>query len=155
MSIEIAITDLESKVGTETHVGEWFTITQEKINMFAEATGDHQWIHVDPERANKESPFGTTVAHGYFTLSLLPYLTGAVDPDRPQYPNVKLGVNYGLNKVRFPSPVKVGSRIRTRTKLLSFEEVPGGLQLIRQVYVEVEGESKPGCVAETVSRIYF
>ncbi len=155
MSIENAKADLQSKLGTETHLGEWFTITQDLINKFADVTGDHQWIHVDPERAQKESPFGDTVAHGYFTLSLIPFLTGLVEPGKPRYPGVKLAVNYGLNKVRFPHPVKVGSKVRTRTTLSSFEEVRGGLQIINTIFVEIEGVAKPGCVAETVSRIYF
>jgi len=156
MSIEIAKADLASKVGQELHVSDWLAITQEMINQFADATRDRQWIHVDPERANRESPFGTTVAHGYFTLSLLPYLTGAVDPDRPRYPGIKLSVNYGLNRVRFPNPVQVGARVRARTALQSYEEVKGnGIQIVNQVTVEIEGEPKPGCVAETVSRMYF
>ena len=155
MSIENAIADLETKVGTETHVSPWLTITQERINQFAEATLDHQWIHVDPERANAESPFGGPVAHGFLTLSLIPHLTGSVDPDKPRYPGVKMGVNYGLNKVRFPSPVPVGAKIRARTTLLNFKEAKGGLQIINQVTIEIEGQEKPGCVAETVSLLYF
>jgi len=155
MSIENAIADLQTKVGTETHVSPWLTITQERINQFAEATLDHQWIHVDPERANAESPFGGPVAHGFLTLSLIPHLTGSVDPDKPRYPGVKMGVNYGLNKVRFPSPVPVGAKIRARTTLLSFKEAKGGLQIINQVTIEIEGQEKPGCVAETVSLLYF
>ncbi len=156
MAIEIAKADLESKLGTETHVGEWLTVSQERVNQFAEATGDHQWIHVDVERANAESPFGSTIAHGYLTLALLPYLTEAVDPDKPRYPGIKMGVNYGLNRVRFPHPVKVGARIRTRTTLLSYVEVKGnGVQIVNQVTVEVEGAPKPACVAETVTRLYF
>ena len=156
MSLEIAKAELQSQVGKETHVGDWVSITQERINQFAEATGDHQWIHVDVERANAESPFGSPIAHGYLTLSLVPYLTESVNPDKPRFPNIKMGVNYGLNKVRFPSPVKVGSRIRSRTSLVSFEEVRGnGIQMINQITIEVEGEQKPCCVAETVSRFYF
>jgi acyl dehydratase len=156
MSLEIAKADLESKVGTETHVSDWLTMTQDRINQFAEATGDHQWIHVDVERANAESPFGSPIAHGYLTLSLLPYMTGSVDPDKPRFPNIKMGVNYGLNRVRFPSPVKVGARIRVRTALVSYEEVRGnGVQMINQRTIEVEGEKKPCCVAETVTRFYF
>lgn len=155
MSIENAIADLQSKVGTETHVSPWLTITQERINQFADATLDHQWIHVNPERASAESPFGSPVAHGFLTLSLIPHLTGSVDPDKPRYPGVKMGVNYGLNKVRFPSPVPVGSKIRARTTLLSFKEAKGGLQIINQVTIEIEGQEKPGCVAETVSLLYF
>jgi acyl dehydratase len=155
MSIEHALADLKSKLGTEIHVGDWLTVTQERIDQFADATGDHQWIHVDPERAAAESPYQTTIAHGYLTLSLLPYLTEAINPDKPRYPDVRMGVNYGLNRVRFPHPVRVGTRIRTRTTLLEFEEVRGGIQIVNQVAVEIEGESKPGCVAETVSRYYF
>lgn len=155
MSMESAKADLESKVGTETHVGPWMTITQEMINQFASVTRDEQWIHVDPERAKAESPYGTTIAHGYFTLSLTTFLSELVNPDKPGYPGVKLAVNYGLNKVRFPHPVKVGSRIRSRTTLQSIEEVRGGLQLINLITVEIEGETKPGCVAESVSRLYF
>jgi acyl dehydratase len=156
MSLEVAKADLEAKVGTETLVSEWLTITQERIDQFAEATGDHQWIHVDRERADRESPFGTTVAHGYLTLSLLPFLSGSVNAEEPLYPDIKLGVNYGLNKVRFPNPVRVGSRVRLRNSLVSVEEVKdNGLQLVNQAYIEIEGEPKPGCVAETVSRLYF
>jgi len=156
MSLDIAKAELQSQVGKETHVGDWVRITQERINQFAEATGDHQWIHVDVERANAESPFGSPIAHGYLTLSLVPYLTESVNPDKPRFPNIKMGVNYGLNKVRFPSPVKVGSRIRSRTSLVSFEEVRGnGIQMINQITIEVEGEQKPCCVAETVTRFYF
>jgi acyl dehydratase len=156
MSIEIAKADLAAKVGKETFVSDWLTITQERINQFAEATGDHQWIHVDQERADRESPFGTTVAHGYLTLSLLPFLSGSVNAEKPPYPGIKLGINYGLNKVRFPNPVKVGSRVRLRNSLVSFEEVKGnGIQLVNQAYIEIEGQPKPGCVAETVSRFYF
>lgn len=155
MSLEQALAELQSKVGSELHVGDWLTVTQERINQFAEATGDHQWIHVDPERAAAESPYQTTIAHGYLTLSMLPYLREANNPDKPRFSGVRMGVNYGLNRVRFPHPVKVGARIRTRTTLLAFEEVRGGVQIVRQVTVEIEGESKPGCVAETVSRYYF
>lgn len=155
MSIEAALADLRSKMGTEIHVGPWLTITQERIDAFAEATGDFQWIHVDPERARAESPFGTTVAHGYLTLSLIPYLTGSANNDQPGYVGLKMGVNYGLNRVRFPHPVTVGAKIRARTELVSVEEVKGGLQLIRKVTVEIEGVTKPAYVAETVSRLYF
>lgn len=156
MSLQTALNDLQSKVGTETDLSDWYAVTQEKINAFADATGDHQWIHVDPERASRESPFGAPVAHGYFTLSLIPHLAGRVDPDKPLYPNVRLSVNYGLNRVRFPHPVPAGSRIRARTVLQSVEEVKGnGLQLVNKVTLEIDGEEKPACVAETVSRMYF
>jgi len=155
MSLEQALAELKSNLGNEIHVGDWLTVTQERINQFAEATGDHQWIHVNPEKAAAESPYQTTIAHGYLTLSLLPYLTEATNPDKPRFTGVRMGVNYGLNRVRFPHPVKVGARIRTRTTLSEFEEVRGGVQIVNQVTVEIEGESKPGCVAETVSRYYF
>ena len=156
MSYHTALTDLRSKVGTETHLGEWLTIDQARIDAFADATLDHQWIHVDPERAARESPFGEPVAHGYLTLSLIPHLAGRVNAEKPAYPGIRLSVNYGLNRVRFPHPVVAGSRIRTRTELVSVEEVAGnGLQQINKVTVEIEGAAKPACVAETVSRIYF
>ncbi len=156
MSRQAAYTDLQTKVGAESGVGDWFSVTQEMINGFADATLDHQWIHVDVERAARESPFGAPVAHGFFTLSLIPHLTGMVEPDKPQYPGVALTVNYGLNRVRFPHPLLAGSRIRARTQLQSVEEVRGnGLQMIHNVTVDIEGVEKPTCVAEMVSRLYF
>jgi len=155
MSLQSVLTDLKGRVGRDENVGEWLTVNQERINRFADATEDHQWIHVDAARAKKESPFKDTIAHGFLTLSLIPALTGAVREGGSSYPGVKLGVNYGLNKVRFPSPVRVNSRVRTRTRLKSVEEVPGGLQLVTETTVEIEGQDKPGCVAETVSRLYF
>lgn len=155
MSQASVLADLSSKIGSEVHVSEWLTITQEMIDTFATVTLDRQWIHVDPARAQAESPFGATVAHGFFTLSLIPYLTGSVDPTVERYPGRKLAVNYGLNRVRFPHPVLVNSRLRARTVLQSVEEVTGGLQIINQVTIEIDGQSKPACVAETISRIYF
>ena len=156
MSYQTALSNLQSKVGTETHVGEWLTIDQARINAFANATLDHQWIHVDPARATRESPFGGPVAHGYLTLSLLPHLAGRVNAQKPTYPGIKLSVNYGLNRVRFPHPVVAGSRVRARTELVSVEEVAGdGLQLTSKVTIEIDGTPKPACVAETVSRMYF
>jgi acyl dehydratase len=145
-----SLEDLRAAAGTEIGVSDWVEIDQERINLFADATGDHQWIHVDPEKAAK-GPFGTTVAHGYLTLSLLPMLSdGVVTVD-----GVRMGVNYGLNKVRFPAPVPVGSRVRARFELLSVEDVEGGVQTVARVTVEREGGDKPVCVAETVSRFYF
>ena len=156
MSYQTALADLRSKVGKETHVGEWLTIDQARIDAFAAATLDNQWIHVDVERANRESPFGGPVAHGYLTLSLIPHLAGRVNAEKPPYPGIKLSVNYGLNRVRFPHPVVAGSRIRARTELVSVEEVAGnGLQSVSRVTIEIDGAPKPACVAETVSRIYF
>jgi len=156
VSLQLALTDLQSKVGTETHVGEWLTIDQARIDAFADATLDNQWIHVDVERANRESPFGGPVAHGYLTLSLIPHLAGRVNAAKPPYPGIKLSVNYGLNRVRFPHPVVAGSRVRARTELVSVEEVGGDcLQTISKVTIEIDGAAKPACVAETVSRMYF
>jgi acyl dehydratase len=155
MSAESLKAELESKVGTEVHVGSWLEITQERINLFAQATEDYQWIHVDPERAKRESPFATTIAHGYLTLSLLTYLSGYVNPEEPLYPEAKWVVNYGMNRMRFPHPVKVEDRVRVRTVLQAVEEIAGGLQIISQMTIEIEGEEKPGCVAEVVYRIYF
>ena len=126
----------------------WIEITQEKIDLFAEATGDHQWIHVDPERA-KDGPFGTTIAHGYLTLSLLPVATFEVVPSRG-----RMGINYGVNRVRFPAPVPVGSRVRATFEVKEIEEIAGGMQTTMLATVEREGGEKPVCVAETVSRHY-
>jgi len=155
MSKEEVLRVLEADVGRETHVGDWVVVEQERIDGFARATGDHQWIHVDAERAVAESPYGAPIAHGFLTLSMLPMLTGAISGGASRYPGVKLTVNYGLNRVRFPAPVKVGSRIRARTVLGEVGEAPGGLQVVRVVTVEIEGVDKPACVAETVSRLYF
>lgn len=143
--------DLLSRVGEELGASDWFEVTQEKVDQFAEATGDNQWIHVDPEKA-KQGPFGTTIAHGYFTLSLAPMLswqTVTVD-------GVKMGINYGSNKVRFINPVKVGSRVRMRIKLAEVEKVePNALQATFENTFEIEGEEKPACVAQIISRYYF
>lgn len=150
-----ALKDLQSKLGKEVHISDWIDIKQENINKFADATFDHQWIHVDVERARKESPFGGPIAHGYYTLSLIPYLAGTVNPDAPSYDGVVMGINYGTNRVRFPHAVPVGCRVRSRTKLLSVEDKGNSLQVINEVTLEIEGVEKPGCVAETVSRMYF
>lgn len=154
MSKERALSRLRSQIGEETYVGEWVAVDQERIDRFAEATGDHQWIHVDVERAKRESPFGAPVAHGYLTLSLLPMLTAAA-AGKSRFAGVKLSVNYGLNRVRFPSPVRAGSRIRARSTVQEVCEVTGGLQIVRLVTVDIEGQDKPACVAESVSRLYF
>jgi acyl dehydratase len=145
-----SLDELRAAVGTDVGTSDWLTVDQERIKLFADATGDHQWIHVDPEKA-AAGPFGTTIAHGYLTLSLLPALFDGLY----RTPGMKMGVNYGLNKVRFPAPVPSGSRVRATAKLLSVEEVQGGVQLTSQVTVEREGGDKPVCVAETVSRLYF
>jgi len=144
------LNSLQQRLGDELAVGDWVTVDQATIDKFAEATGDHQWIHVDVERA-RQGPFGTTVAHGFLTLSLLPRLAeSAIKID-----DVRMGVNYGLNRVRFPAPVPSGSRIRARMKLLGYEAIDGGAQLVMEVTMEREGSDKPVCVAETVSRRYL
>jgi len=142
--------DLRSAVGTELGVSDWIQIDQHRVDEFASATGDHQWIHTDPELAAK-GPFGTTIAHGYLTLSLLPVICG----DLIAVGGVRMGVNYGTNKVRFPAPVPVGSRVRGRVELLEVTDVADGVQLVARVTVEREGGDKPVCVAESVSRLYI
>jgi acyl dehydratase len=144
------VDELKAAVGEQLGHTDWVEIEQERIDRFAEATGDHQWIHVDPERA-KAGPFGTTIAHGYLTLSLLPLF----GPQLISVEGVKMGVNYGTNKVRFPAPVPVGSRLRATATITSVEDVPGGAQVSVAFTVEREGGEKPVCVAESVSRYYF
>jgi acyl dehydratase len=149
-----SIEELKALVGKETRVGDWHLVTQEEINKFADATGDHQWIHVDPERA-KNGPFGGTIAHGYWTLSAAPFMMRGGEGIQMRLPS-RMGVNYGLNRVRFPNPVPVGKRIRGRAKLLSVEEVqPKVIQQVSEITVEIEGESKPAMVAESVTRSYL
>ena len=148
---EIASLDeLKALVGQEVAVSDWVQISQERVNQFAEATGDYQWIHLDVERCKRESPFGGPIAHGYLTLSLLPMLM----QNSVRMTDVRMGVNYGLNKVRFPAPVPVGSKVRSRTKVLSVEDIEGGAQVTWLVTVEREGGDKPVCVAESISRRY-
>ncbi len=142
--------DLRSATGEQLGVSDWLTVEQERIDTFADATGDHQWIHVDPEKA-AAGPFGATIAHGFLTLSLLPYLVAQIY----RVDGVRMGINYGLNKMRFPAPVPVGSKVRASAELAEVEEVSGGLQLVLRVSLEVEGSDKPGCVAEWVTRVYF
>jgi acyl dehydratase len=140
--------DLAACVGQEVAVSDWITITQEQVNQFAEATGDHQWIHVDVERA-KAGPFGAPIAHGFLTLSLLPRLFAAAIAVTES----RMGVNYGLNRVRFMSPVPVGGRVRGRMKLLASEPIPNdGVQQTWETSIELEGAAKPACVAESVVR---
>ena len=141
---------LEAAAGTELAVSDWVEITQERVNQFADATGDHQWIHVDPERAKRESPFGGPIAHGYLTLSLLPKLMS----DAIEIDGTRVLVNYGVNRVRFTDPVPVGSRVRARIGLAKFERIAGGAQLFWNVTIEREGAAKPAMIAETVSRRY-
>jgi acyl dehydratase len=146
-----SVEELRSLAGREVAVSDWFEVTQDCINLFADATGDHQWIHVDVERAKAESPYGDTIAHGFLTMSLLPQLMSQTV--KIKIP-IKMGVNYGLNKVRFPSAVPAGSKIRARAVLQSVEEVEGGQQLVWNLTVEREGGEKPCCVAEWLVRHY-
>ena len=141
------LAELEHLVGQQVGVSDWLEVTQQRIQLFAEATGDHQWIHVDPARA-KAGPFGTTIAHGFLTLSLLPEMSAKAFA----ISDVRMGVNYGLNRVRFPAPVPSGSRLRGHFKLAAFEPLEGGAQLTTQVTMEREGSDKPVCVAESVGR---
>ncbi|MEL4180354.1 MaoC family dehydratase [Roseateles sp. PN1] len=130
---------------------EWLDIDQQRIQQFADATGDHQWIHVDPERA-AQGPFGACVAHGYLTLALANFFL----PQLVSYQRLKMGVNYGCEKVRFPSPVKVGARVRGRGEVVAAEPIKGdGVQVTVRISVEIEGQDKPGCVVDTISRLYF
>jgi acyl dehydratase len=148
-----SVAELKELVGQELGLGEWFTIDQARVDAFAELSGDHQYIHVDPERA-RQTPYGGTIAHGYLTLSLLPMLSR----DR-QGVTIDLGgkmaLNYGLNRLRFPGPVPVGRRIRLRSKLLAVDEGTNYVQTITEQTVEVEGAERPGMVAETIGRVYF
>ncbi len=149
------LASLSVKLGEEVHVGDWLQIDQHRIDQFAEVTMDRQWIHTDPERAATESPFGGTIAQGFLTLSLLPVLTESVDPEHPQYPTAKMAVNYGLNQVRYPYPVKVGNRLRSRTRLAKVEPIKRGLELVKEITIEIEGCRRPACVAESIVRLYF
>ncbi|MER5377137.1 MaoC family dehydratase [Streptomyces sp. NPDC002553] len=150
MSITVnGLDELKKLAGSDLGTSEWIEVTQERVDTFADATGDHQWIHVDPERA-KDGPFGAPIAHGYLTLSLfIPLFTELLDVQ-----GVTTKVNYGLNKVRFPSPVKVGSRIRLAGKLAEVEEVPGGVQITVDGTIEIEGAAKPAAVLRSLSRFY-
>jgi acyl dehydratase len=145
-----SLAELPALVGQEIAVSDWITVTQHQVDLFAEATGDHQWIHVDPERAS-QGPFGTTIAHGFLTLSLIPtFFERAIE-----VLDTRLGVNYGLNRVRFTAPVPVGSRLRARLQLLDCKPLEGnGWQMTWGVTVEREGEERPVCIAESISRRY-
>jgi len=144
-----SVEEVLAAVGKPLGTSEWLSITQERVNLFADATGDHQWIHVDPVRA-KTGPFGACIAHGYLTLSLVAcFLPQIVDV------KMKMGVNYGCDKIRFPNAVKVGARVRGSGELVKAEKVEGGVQATIRVTVEIEGEKRPACVADTISRYYF
>jgi acyl dehydratase len=143
------LAELQALVGQEVAVSDWITVDQQRIDRFADATGDRQWIHVDPVRA-AAGPFGATVAHGFLTLSLLPELSASAIDVR----DTRMGVNYGLNRVRFPAPVPSGSLLRGRFRLLAYEPIAGGAQLTMEVTMERQGSDKPVCVAESVARRY-
>jgi acyl dehydratase len=144
----VEITELPGLIGTEVGVSDWVQITQERVNLFADATGDHQWIHVDVERATRE--IGGPIAHGYLTLSLIPFLSAGMLPVK----GVTRGVNYGSDKVRFTSMVRVGKRVRLRQQLIGAEPKAGGMQIKNLCTIEIEGEERPACVAETISVLY-
>lgn len=150
MKVFETIDELKPLVGQVVATSDWITLTQERIALFADATGDHQWIHLDAERA-QAGPFGTTIAHGFLTLSLLPEMAASAMEIR----GTRMGVNYGLNKVRFPAPVPSGSRLRGHFRLLAVEPIDGGVQIAMEVTMEREGSAKPVCVAESLSRRYF
>src|SRR5690606_17127339 len=143
------LAEMANHVGEELGVSDWMVVTQEMIDKFADATGDHQWIHVDRERAEK-GPFGGTIAHGFLTLSLTPVFM----PQLVRYEGFSMGVNYGCNKVRFPAPVPVGSKLRARARVESVTDVPGGVQSVVTLTFEVEGQEKPSCVATVLLRHY-
>jgi acyl dehydratase len=142
--------ELRAATGRETGPTDWVAMEQSRIDAFADATDDHQWIHVDPARA-AAGPFGSTIAHGYLTLSLVNLFL----PDLVRVDGAKMGVNYGTGKVRFPAAVKVGARIRGRAQVIEATDVPGGVQVIVRVTIEIEGGDRPACVADTISRFYF
>lgn len=145
---EVAYSELQSVIGQEVGVSDWVEVTQERVNQFAEATGDHQWIHVDVERANRE--MGGPIAHGYLTLSLIPLLSAGV----MRITGVARGINYGSDKVRFTNMVRVGKRVRMRQKVLDVQPKSGGMQIKNECTIEIEGEDRPACVAETITVVY-
>ncbi|MFW6094084.1 MAG: MaoC family dehydratase [Pseudomonadota bacterium] len=153
-ALEKAKQTLEARIGKRSEPTDWFQITQERVNQFAEATMDHQWIHTDPERA-KDGPFGTTIAHGQLTMSIMSFLPGGEGTGLPALEGVQMGINYGWNKVRFPNPVPVGSEIRTSGSLKSVEAKGNMLEIVNELTVEIKGSDKPACVAESVLRLVF
>ena len=145
-----SLEELRQWVGREIAASDWLAVDQERIDRFADATGDHQWIHVDPARAKAESPFGATIAHGYLTLSLLPHMM----LETLEVQGGRMSINYGLNRVRFAAPVRAGDRIRARFTLAALEDIPGGIQLTWHALIEIEGQHKPACAAEMIARRY-
>lgn len=153
-AIEKAKATLEERIGQRSQPTDWFEITQERIDKFADATLDHQWIHTDPERA-RQGPFGTTIAHGQLTMSIMSFLPGGQGVGLPAVEGMTMGINYGWNKVRFPSPVPVGAQIRTSGMLKSVEIKGSMLEVVNELTLEIKGQEKPGCVAESVIRLVF
>ena len=154
---EMALEVFKSYEGEEEGIGEWFEVDQERINLFADATLDQQFIHIDPEKSAELSPYKVTIAHGFLTLSLIVHLGASIPPKKPEaLEGVYMGVNYGLDKVRFPGPVPVNSKIRARHRLMSAElKAPGVIQIKREVTVELDGSDKPVCVAESLMRLMY
>lgn len=146
----IKLSEVSKHVGEELGVSEWVLIDQDRVNKFADATGDHQWIHIDVERARRELPTKGTIAHGYLTLSLIPFLAAKIS----RMEGVSRGINYGSNKVRFTNMVPVGSRVRARSKIIAAEPKGPGMQITNEVTIEIEGQDRPACVAETISIVY-
>lgn len=147
--------ELQAKLGEVIHTGEWLNVSQDRINQFGNVTEDMQWIHTDPERAESESPFKTTIAHGFLTLALLPKLTDSVDPDNNLFPTAKMVVNIGLNQVRFPYPVKAGNSVRAVSTLSKVTPIRKGLEIEREIKVEIEGVRRPGAVITSVIQLHF
>ena len=152
---EATYRSLKNKLGKETFLGEWYLIDQNCINQFAKATGDNQWIHTDSERAQANSPFKSTIAHGFLTLALIPALTETIDPEKTPYPDAKMVVMYGLNKVRYLYPIKTNSRVRARIHLIGLTPIEHSIEVVNKVSIEVENRSRPACIAETVLRLRF
>ncbi|TVS10038.1 MAG: MaoC family dehydratase [Gammaproteobacteria bacterium] len=154
---EKAVEILQSQIGTADGHGDWITVDQDRINLFADATLDHQFIHIDPKKSAELSPYKVTIAHGFLTLSLIPHLTASIPQQNPEaYKGIVMGVNYGLDKVRFPNPVKVDSKVRAHRELMEVTLVnPNTVQMKNKITVEIDGEQKPGCVAEFLSRMIY
>ena len=153
--LDKAFQQMQSRVGEQTSQSEWFEVTQERINDYASVSMDHQWIHVDVDRANKESPFGAPIAHGNLTLAIMSHLPMASIAEGPKVEGQKLGINYGFDRIRFPSPVPVGTRIRATSTLKRVELKGGMLETMNEIVVEAQGKEKPVCVAESLGRMVF
>ncbi|MDR9826667.1 MaoC family dehydratase [Vibrio sp. FNV 38] len=152
---QLVLDQLQEQIGDVIHTGDWLMIDQGRINSFAGVTEDEQWIHTDPERAEQESPFKTTIAHGFLTLALLPRLTDSVDPDNTMFPTAKMVVNIGLNSVRFPYPVKSGNNVRAVSTLTKVTPIKKGLEIEREIKVQIEGIRRPGAIVTSVIQLHF